>query len=68
MLNQGLPASSFQILHDDHGENSVLWLQALGTSAVIVPFPNSPENYHDYQHPEKFRALLPVIFDDGTAP
>jgi hypothetical protein len=65
MLNQGLPAPSFQILHDDHGENSVLWLQALGTSAVIVPFPNSLEYYHDYQHPAKFSGRLPVILDDG---
>jgi hypothetical protein len=65
MLNQGLPASSFQILHHDSGEMSVLWLQALGTSAVIVPDPTSPERYHDYQFPAKFRGLLPVIFDDG---
>jgi hypothetical protein len=65
MLNQGLQTSSFQILHHDRGDISVLWLEALGTSAVIVPDTTSLERYHDYQHPEKFRGLIPPIFDDG---
>jgi hypothetical protein len=65
MLNQGLPISSFQVLHHENGEMSVLWLKALGTDAVIVPDLRALEPYHDYQHPSKFRGLLPAIFDDG---
>ncbi len=64
LLNQWLPVSSFQIFHHDRGDISVLWLQALGTSAVIVPDSTSLEYYHDYQKPEKFRGLLSPIFDD----
>ena len=69
MLNQGLPASVYQIYHHDRGDISVLWLQALGTSAVIVPDATSPEVYHDYNFAGKFRGLVPTIFDDqhGTA-
>jgi hypothetical protein len=65
MLNQGLPISSFQVLHHENGEMSVLWLKALGTSAVIVPDLTALEPYHDYQYPYKFRGLIPQIFDDG---
>ena len=65
MLNQGLPTSSYQIQHHERGDVSVLWLQALGTSAVIVPDLTSLESYHDYQQPQKFRDLIPAIFNDG---
>ena len=64
MINQVLPAASFQIQANARGDVSVLWLQALGTSAVIVPDRTSLEAYHDYSTPEKFRGLLPVVFDD----
>jgi hypothetical protein len=64
MLNQILPMASYQITAGDRGEIAVLWLQALGTDAVIVPDRTSPEWYHDYVKPEKFRGLGPVLYDD----
>jgi hypothetical protein len=63
-LNQVLPAAQYQIAAGDRGETAILWMQALGTDAVIVPDPTSPEHYRDYQNPYKFRGLAPVIHDD----
>jgi hypothetical protein len=64
MLNRVLPAANYQITAGDSGETSILWMQALGTDAVIVPDRTSPETYHDYQTPYKFRGLAPVLYDD----
>jgi hypothetical protein len=66
MLNQNLPGAFWQIEHGSLAGPAVLWLQALGTDAVIVPGAKSPEHYHDYEHPEKFRGALPVLYDDGS--
>jgi hypothetical protein len=65
LLNQLVPAARYQIDQNDRGDLSVLWLQALGASAVIVPDTTSAEWYHDYKYPKKFQGLLPVIWDDG---
>ncbi len=65
ILNPVLPAVEYQITNGDRGETAILWMQALGTDAVIVPDRNSPEPYHDYTKPEKFRGLMPVLYDDG---
>jgi hypothetical protein len=64
ILNQFLPAAGYQIYQNPNADVVVLWLQALGTSAVIVPDATSLEHYHDYPKPEKFRGQLPVLFDD----
>jgi hypothetical protein len=64
MLNQNLPGAFWNIEHGSQAESGVLWLRALGADAVIVPGANSPEHYHDYQQPEKFRGALPVLYDD----
>jgi hypothetical protein len=60
-----LPAAEYQISAGDRGEPGILWMQALGTDAVIVPDQTSPEHYHDYVTPYKFRGLAPVLNDDG---
>jgi len=65
MLNQNIPPATYQIIKGDGAELSVVWLQALGTDAIVVPGKNSLDAYRDYQHPEKFRGVLPVLFDDG---
>jgi hypothetical protein len=67
MLNQILPVATYQILAGEKAELAVLWLQALGTGVVVVPGHNSREHYKDFSHPEKFRGVLPVLFEDqGT--
>ncbi len=65
MINQTIPVARWQIEHSDHADLGILWLQALGTDALIVPDKTSPETYHDYINPEKFRGVLPVLYDDG---
>ncbi len=65
MLNQLLPMAFWQVLTGEKQEPAVLWLQALGTDAVIVPDGKSRDAYRgDYKFPDKFRGL-PVLFDDG---
>jgi len=64
MLNQVLPVALWQLAAGTRGDLAVLWLRALGADAAIVPGPASLEPYHDYQKPEKFRALAPVLYDD----
>ncbi len=65
MLNQIIPIAIFQIQQGPRADLAILWLQALGTSAVVVPSKSSPEAYHDYSSPEKFRGVTPVLYDDG---
>jgi hypothetical protein len=64
MLNQTLPGAFWQIEHGSQAEPAVLWLRALGADAVIVPDATSPEHYHDYEQPGKFRGAIPVLYDD----
>lgn len=65
MLNQLLPIAFWQIFTGENQEPTVLWLQALGTDAVIVPDGKSRDNYRgDFKFPDKFKGL-PVLFDDG---
>jgi hypothetical protein len=63
MLNQIIPVATWQITQGDRLEPTVLWLQALGTDAIIVPGKAALDPYHDYPKPEKFIGL-PVLFDD----
>jgi hypothetical protein len=64
MLNQVLPIEKYQITAGGRGDIALLWLQALGTDAVVVPDKTSLEAYHDYVNPEKFRGVAPVLYDD----
>ncbi len=64
MQNQVLPHAMWQVTAGERANLASLWLQALGTDAIIVPDKNSPEHYHDFQHPEKFRGILQPLYDD----
>jgi hypothetical protein len=46
------------------GEISVLWLKALGASAVLVPGPESSAHYK-LPNPRKFDGLLPVLWQEN---
>jgi hypothetical protein len=58
------PVATTEILHGDRGDLAALWLQALGTDAVVAPGKASPEPYHEFEHPEKLRGVLPALYDD----
>jgi len=69
LQNESVPAPLYLVGHYDRADMAILWLQALGTDALIVPGPKSPEPYHDYVRPEQFRGALPVLtneFPDTT--
>jgi len=65
MINQILPHANFQITQGEKVDLAILWLQALGVDAVIVPSRNSLEIYHDYSHPEKFHGAAPELYNDN---
>ncbi len=58
ILNQMLPLATWEIFQGNRADLSVLWLQALGTDAIIAPGKASFEPYHEIQHPEQFRGVL----------
>ncbi|HTQ56258.1 MAG TPA: methyltransferase domain-containing protein [Bryobacteraceae bacterium] len=64
MENQILPHATWQLAAGGRADLAKLWLQALGTDAVIVPDKTSPEHYHDFQKPEKFRGAFAPLYDD----
>ncbi|HEV8145364.1 MAG TPA: hypothetical protein VGP79_03245 [Bryobacteraceae bacterium] len=65
MLNQNLVLAYWQITADLNPDLPRLWLQALGTDAVVVAGPKSREAFHDMQHPEQFRGRYTPLYDDG---
>jgi hypothetical protein len=64
ILDQIIPVATWQIIHGDRADLAVLWLQALGADAVIVPGKTSFDVYRDFQQPEKFHGVLPALYDD----
>jgi len=64
VLNPNLPVALWPVVHGDRADLTTLWLQAMGTDAIVVPGAKSPEKYHDYTHPEQFRGALPVLTDE----
>jgi hypothetical protein len=64
ILDQIIPTATFQIFQGERANLTVLWLQALGTDAIIAPGPASPESYHELKHPEKLSGVLPILYDD----
>ena len=65
MLNQRIPDATFQITYGTRGDIAALWLQALGTDAVVVDDKHFPQCLSRFRHPEKFRAVGQPVYDDG---
>ena len=63
--NQDLMTATWQITQGASAELATLWLQVLGTDAIIVPDKISLDQYRDYPTPEKFRGALRPLFDNG---
>jgi hypothetical protein len=50
------------------GPISVLWLQAFGCGAIVVPGPESKDYFHAIANPRKFDGLLPLVWrEDGDS-
>jgi hypothetical protein len=47
------------------GPISVLWLQAFGCGAIVLPGRESKDHYHAIANPDKFDGLLPLLWRDS---
>jgi hypothetical protein len=64
ILNRRVYPALWEIMLGPNPELAVRWLSALGADAVIVSGQQSQDHYHDFTLPDKFRGLLPVLYDD----
>ena len=47
------------------GPSSVLWLQAFGCGAVVVPGRDSKDHFHWIENPDKFDGLVPLLWRES---
>jgi hypothetical protein len=47
------------------GPISILWLQAFGCGAIVVPGRDSKDHYHAIANPDKFEGLLPLLWRES---
>ncbi|HLK62301.1 MAG TPA: hypothetical protein VKU19_02590 [Bryobacteraceae bacterium] len=45
-------------------EPTILWMQAMGADVICVPDKRSQEVFKDFEYPQKFEGVLPVLYDD----
>ncbi len=43
---------------------TILWMQSMGADAIYVADKRSMEIFKDFQYPQKFAGVLPVLYDD----
>jgi len=43
---------------------TILWMQSMGADAIYVADKRSMEIFKDFQYPQKFVGVLPVLYDD----
>jgi hypothetical protein len=65
LLNEAVVPAYYQATGNDDPWAGILWLQAMGTGALIVHDRTSEEIYHDFVKPEKFRGVLKAVYEDG---
>ncbi len=65
LLNEAVVPAYFQATGNDDPWAGILWLQAMGTGALIVHDKTSEEMYHDFVKPEKFRGVMKAVYEDG---
>ena len=53
--------ASYQIREGKDGETSVLWLQAMRVSHIVVHGKDSEEFFHDFTYPQKFQGKLDEV-------
>lgn len=64
LLNGAVEPAQWEINLGPNAEPSLLWLQAMGVDAVYVADKRSQEIFKDFQYPQKFAGVLPVLFDN----
>jgi hypothetical protein len=65
--DQGLlngAAAQWEINLGAKPEPAILWMQCMGVDAIYVSDTRSQEMFKDFEHPQKFAGVLPVLYDD----
>jgi hypothetical protein len=65
LLNQMVVPPQWQAMASNHPELDILWMQAMGTGAIIVHDERSQEIYKDFGNPRKYEGMLPAVYDSG---
>ncbi len=64
-LNPMASWAFYQIAASDSRDSTLAWLQATGTDAVVVNYPESREHYHDFGAVAKKFDSYEVLYDNG---
>lgn len=64
LLNQQVQPAQWEIMLGAKPEPAVLWMQSMGVDGAYVADQRSQEVFKDFQHPQKFAGVLPVLYDD----
>jgi len=64
LLNGALAPAQWEAALGAKPEPAILWMQCMGVDVVYVSDQRSQEVFKDFEHPEKFAGVLPVLYDD----
>jgi len=65
LLNGAVEPAQWETCLGPDARPAVLWMQSMGADVIYVSDKRSQEVFKDFQYPQKFVGVLPVIFDDG---
>src|SRR5262249_938889 len=64
LTNQQVQPAQWEITLGEQAKPAMLWMQRMGVDAAYVADKRSQEIFKDFQFPQKFAGVLPVIYDD----
>ena len=64
LLNGELAPAQWETNLGAKPEPAILWMQCMGVDAIYVSDQRSQEVYKDFEHPQRFAGVLPVLYDD----
>ncbi|HWC99801.1 MAG TPA: hypothetical protein VG456_23735 [Candidatus Sulfopaludibacter sp.] len=64
LLNGQVEPAQWETNLSQDPKPTLLWMQSMGVDAIYVADKQSQEVFKDFQYPQKFVGLLPVLYDD----
>jgi hypothetical protein len=64
LLNGQLAPAQWEAALGARPEPTILWMQCMGVDVIYVSDKRSQEVFKDFEHPQKFVGVLPVLYDD----
>jgi hypothetical protein len=64
LLNGELAPAQWETNLGAKPEPTILWMQCMGVDVIYVSDRRSQEMFKDFEYPQKFAAVLPVLYDD----